>query len=317
MESRLKHFPISYFAVILGFSGLTIATIRAEHIFDIHGVSLVFGYATAGLYFFFLVIYLAKLIKFPKDVLHELHHPIKISFFPTISISLILLSIIFLGSQKELSKYLLLTGMPMHLFFTLYIISKWIRHEKLEIKHKNPAWFIPVVGNVLVPIPAMAHFHEDLSWFFFSIGFILWIVLFTIFIYRAIFHKPLPDKLLPTFFILIAPPAISFISYFKMTGEIDGFAKMLYYFAVFTFLLLLWNSKNFMKIKFYLSWWAYSFPIAALTISSFLMFEQTKNYLFEYFGITLLAFLVILIIFLIIKTLTFVFNKKICIPEED
>jgi len=47
----------------------------------------------------------------------------------------------------------------------------------------------------------------------FAVGFILWCVLFTVIMNRIIFHNPLPQKLLPTLFILIAPPAIGFISY--------------------------------------------------------------------------------------------------------
>ena len=195
-------------------------------------------------------------------------------------------------------------------------MSSWIKHE-IDVKHKNPAWFIPIVGNVLVPIPAMTHFHEDISWFFFSIGIVLWIVLFTIFLYRAIFHKPLPDKLMPTFFILIAPPSIAFVAYFKMTGGIDGFAKVLYFFAVFTAMLLFFNAKSFAKIKFYLSWWAYSFPISALIIASFVMYENTDFVLFKYTAIGLYVFLVGLISYLIFKTIKCTFNHKICVPEED
>ncbi len=303
MESRLKHFTISFFAIILGLSGLAIATHRVELHFNIPHVSQWIGFSTLLIYSIFFIIYFIKLIKYPKEVAAELKHPIKMNFFPTLSISLILLSIVFLKSYVDLSKYLLLVGMIVHLFFTIFIMSAWIKHQHIEIKHKNPAWFIPVVGNMLVPIPAMTHFHEDVSWFFFSIGIILWIVLYTIFISRAIFHKPLPEKLMPTFFILIAPPAIGFLAYFKMTGEIDGFAKVLYFFAVFTAIQLFYNARHFSKIKFFLSWWAYSFPISALITASFVMYENNNFLLYKYFAAVLFLFLIGLIIYL--KFLTF------------
>jgi len=317
MNNKLKNFPISLFAIIMGLSGLSIATQRIESFTSIPKIHEIIGIFTAFLYAIFIVLYGLKLSKFPTEVKHELNHPVKRSFFATISVSMILLSIVFLEEYTTLSFYLLVIGMLSHLLFTLYILSVWIRHEKINVNHKNPAWFIPIVGNILVPIPAMIHFHEDVSWFFFSIGFILWIVLFTIFIYRAIFHQPLPDKLLPTFFILIAPPAIGFISIVKMTGELNGFSKMLYFFALFTAMLLFYNSDYFSKIKFYLSWWAYSFPIAALTIASFLMYSKTQFVLFQYITLGLYIFLVILILYLIIKTISLAIKGKICIPEED
>jgi len=52
----------------------------------------------------------------------------------------------------------------------------------------------------------------ELSWFFFSVGLIMWAVMFTIIMNRIIFHNPLPQKLMPTLFILIAPPAVALIS---------------------------------------------------------------------------------------------------------
>ncbi len=134
---------------------------------------------------------------------------------------------------------------------------------------------------------------------------------------EAIFFKPLPDKLMPTFFILIAPPGIAFLAYFKMTGEIDGFAKVLYFFAIFTALQLFYNAKQFTKIKFFLSWWAYSFPIAALSTASFVMYENNNFILYKYVATGLFLFLVGLIIYLTFKTIQGIIKHQICIKEED
>jgi tellurite resistance protein len=117
----------------------------------------------------------------------------------------------------------------------------------------NPAWFIPAVGNILVPIVGIIHAPAEISWFFYSIGFFFWIILLIIFFNRIIFHSPLPEKLLPTLFILIAPPAVGFVSLVKLTGEVGDFSKILYYFGLFLTLLLMFQFNIFKKIKFYLS----------------------------------------------------------------
>ncbi len=317
MESRIKYFSISFFAMILGLGGFVIASHKLELAYGLSHISSYISFVVLGIYSLLLLVYLAKFIKYPEDVKKELNHPVKMNFFPTLSISLILLSIIFFGAFPVFSKYLLLVGMSVHLFFTVFIMSAWIKHQNLEIKHKNPAWFIPVVGNVLVPISAMNHFHPDVSWFFFSIGIVLWIVLYTIFIGRAIFNKPIPDKLMPTFFILIAPPALSFLAYFKMTGTIDGFAKVLYFFALFTALQLFYNIKAFAKIKFYLSWWAYSFPIAALSAASFVMYANNDFVLYKIIATGLFVFLVFLISYLAYRTIKGLLKHEICINEEN
>ena len=117
----------------------------------------------------------------------------------------------------------------------LYVLHVWFNHEHLKIAHLNPAWFIPAVGNILVPIAGVGLGYIELSWFFFSIGILFWIVLFTIIMNRVLFHEPLPAKLAPTLFILIAPPAVGFVSYIGLTGGggIDGFARILFYGALF------------------------------------------------------------------------------------
>jgi tellurite resistance protein len=51
--------------------------------------------------------------------------------------------------------------------------------------------------------------------------------LFAIILNRIIFHNQFAPKFMPTLFILIAPPAIGFISYIKLTGSLDFFAQIL------------------------------------------------------------------------------------------
>lgn len=214
-----------------------------------------------------------------------------------------------------LSKYFWIVGVIIHTFFTYVIISFWMLHPNFDIKHFNPAWFIPVVGNVLIPVAGIKFFISDISWFYYSIGFVFWIILFSIFIYRIIFHHPLPEKLVPTLAILIAPPAVAFIAYVKMTGTIDSFAKVLYFFALFLTTFLLREFKMFSSIKFYLSWWAYSFPISSITIASVLMFSVSKIVFYKYLALAFFIILVLIVLILIPKTINAMKCKEICVEE--
>lgn len=191
----------------------------------------------------------------------------------------------------------------------------WIHHQHFEIHHINPAWFIPVVGNILVPIAGMRHGFGELSWFFFSIGLLFWLVLLTIIFYRVIFHHPLPERLVPTFFILIAPPAVGFISYVNLAGDIDGLARVLYYAALFLTLLLAAQFFRFARLKFFLSWWAYSFPLAAITVASFVMYSHTGLMMHRNAAVALLAVLSMVIVILIYNTVRAIARREICVEE--
>lgn len=315
-KSRIAHFPISFFAMVMGLSGLTIAWEKTQHVYALNlPISLPLTTITSITFVLLILVYGFKLLNYPDEVQKELKHPVKLNFFPTISISLILLSVIFLSWDKTISQYLWVCGSSIHLVFTIYVVNSWIHHEHYEINHINPAWFIPAVGNVLVPIAGVPLGYPDVSWFFFSIGMIFWIILLTIIFYRMLFHSPIADRLLPTMFILIAPPAVGFISYIKLVVEIDAFARILYFVSLFFTLLLFAQINRFIKLKFFLSWWAYSFPIAAVTIASLRMFEITSNHYYSYIGIFLLTILTFIVGLLIIKTLIAIYKKGICVDE--
>lgn len=315
-QARLSHFPVSFFSVILGMTGFTIAWAKAESLFAelplVSGVLLPFAII---LFVMISLLYLSKMAWHWESVAKELDHPVKLNFFPTFSISLILLSIALLHDSPLPSRYLLIAGAAIQFAFTLYVISVWINHTKFEIVHINPAWFIPVVGNILVPIAGVEHFSPEISWFYFSIGVLFWLVLLTIIFYRAIFHHPLPEKLVPTFFILIAPPAVGFLSYVKLTGSIDSFARVLYYSALFLLMLLLFQYRLFTRLRFFLSWWACSFPLAAMTIATLHMYERTGYMFFQYLSGALLTLLTGIILALTWNTLAAVARREICVED--
>jgi len=159
------------------------------------------------------------------------------------------------------------------------------------------------------------HASVEISWFFFSIGLVFWLVLLTIIFYRMFFHQPLPAKLLPTLFILIAPPAVGFISWFQLVGEVNAFGRVLYYDAIFLTLMLMTQASRFLRLEFFLSWWAYSFPMAAMTIATFVMYEELQLVFFKGLGVLLLGLLTLLIAVLIGKTALAVQRRAICIED--
>lgn len=316
-SSRLEHMPVAFFAMIMGTLGLTLAWQKSTHVLQLPTlVAQVLLILSAVVFATIVLSYLLKIIRFPHAVLAEFNHPIKMSFFPAFSIGIILMSIATLEVSVELSRFLWILGSSLQLIFTLNVLTRWIYHPNFTISHSTPAWFIPVVGNILVPIAGVEHGFYELSWFFFSIGLLYWIVLKTLIFNRVIFHDPIPVRLLPTLFILIAPPAVGFIAYMKLNnGIFDGFARVLYYSAAFLVLLLLTQFMRFSRLQFFMSWWAYSFPLAAFTIASNIVYQHTGNALFAYLSYTMLTLVTLLVMLLIVKTLQAVISGAVFQPE--
>ncbi|MDR9454835.1 MAG: SLAC1 anion channel family protein [Spiribacter sp.] len=313
---RIEHFPIAFFAMIMGLSGLSLAWQKAAEVLHtpaVVGTALVL--ATAGIFLVLVGIYLTKLVRFPAAVAAELRHPVKMSFFPAISISLVLLGTALRGLSPDLAYGLWIAGASAHLLVTLYIVTQWMHQAHFEITHINPTWFIPAVGNILVPIAGVGFGHATLSWFFFSIGILFWLVLLTIVFYRVFFHAPLPGRLLPTLFIMVAPPAAGFVAYIQLAGSLDGFARILVNIGLFLTLLLLVQARRFASLQFFLSFWAYSFPMAAMTIATLIHHELTGSDVFLWLGAVLLGLTTVLISWLIGLTIRAAANGQICQPE--
>lgn len=317
INSRLQHFPVALFSSVMGLCGLAMALRQAEAVLGLPVPAGDLVAVLAGVVFAILAaLYLAKLLSFRAAVMADLNHPQRMSFVATISVSLILLAILALPAWPTLSAGLWAAGSLLHLGMTLYVLSAWVYQPRFEIHHISPAWFIPVVGNILVPIAGVHHASPELNWFFFSVGLLFWLVLFTIIIYRMIFHNPLPERLLPTLFILIAPPAVGFVAYLKLTGGVDAFARILFNAALFITLWLLLQAPRFLRLPFYLSWWAYSFPLAAMTIATLTLYGLSGGSWLRWVGQGLLFLLVVVVSWLALRTLLAIQRGQICVEEK-
>ncbi len=72
---------------------------------------------------------------------------------------------------------------------------------------------------------------------------------------------------------------------------------------------------RFIRGGFFISSWAYSFPLAAMTIATFVMAKRSGLEFFVWLGGLLLAIVSLVVIVLVRKTLSAVGRKAICVPE--
>ncbi len=314
-QNRLKYFPVMMFAIVMGLAGLTIVYQKAEEFFGISssiGNSLVV--LVSVIFIIITLVYIVKIILYPSMVKSEFKHPVRINFFAAIAISSLLVSIVYHPINHTVAYYLFLIGTVLQTFFTFYTISFWINNN-LELHHSNPAWFIPIVGNVLVPVAGSDMLDIHYLTYYFAVGIFFWIILTAILINRIIFHHQLVGKFMPTLFIFVAPPSIGFIAYVKMFGQFDLFGGILYNLAIFFTLLLFFMYKNFLGLKFFISWWAFTFPLTAVTISSMLAYKITKLVLYKYFALLFMIVATVVITIVALSTIKYMVLGEICIDE--
>lgn len=295
--SAIRYLPVATFATLMGSAGLTLAWEKAAEVF---GLTPVISQSLLGFTLCLLVIlgasYLLKFVRHPDAVRDEFNHPIKISFFPAFSIGMMLIAAALHAYFPRVSLVLWGVGALLQLLLTLTLMNVWVHQTRTQVNHTTPAWFIPIVGNIIAPIEAVALGFNEIGWFYFSIGLVYWIVLKVLVFNRILYHDPLPQNLLPTLFILIAPPAVGFIAYQRLSGgSYDAFAHILYYTALFLVILLLTQFGRFARLPFFISWWAYSFPLAAFTTATLIMYQHNHSSVFAGLSVIMLIAITLLI----------------------
>ncbi len=311
-HNRLEHFPVAFFSAVMGLMGTSLALEAAGLVLVGHLIfacAVIVFAAQAGLY-------ALKAVRHPGAVAAEWNHPIKLSFFPAISISLLLAAIALRSTAAGLAAMIWGIGAIGQAILTLAIVTSWISHRGFGVGQMSPAWFIPAVGNVIAPIAGVSLGFVEASWYFFAIGVMFWLVLLTLVFNRLVFHEPLPGKLRPTLTILIAPPAVAFLAWLQLNGgSLDPFARVLYNLGLFFTALVLIQSRGLLRLPFALSFWALSFPVAAMTIASFRYAALSDVAIFSAIGWALLVLLLGIITGLLWRTGVAILRDEICQPE--
>ena len=156
---------------------------------------------------------LLRVQRYPEAWADDCRHPVRHTFIATLPVGLILLAAVAmaLDAPTALARGLWWLGSIGQLLVTLWVLGRWFLPAKaggLQWASATPALFIPIVGNVLVPLAGVPLGHAEWSAAQFGIGLLFWPVVMVLLVVRIATQGMLPERLLPTLFILIAPPAV-------------------------------------------------------------------------------------------------------------
>ncbi len=269
---RLDYLPISLFGSTMGLTGLSVAWGLAHTLF---GMPLWVSEAIAAVslitFLVLLIAYSVKAGSAPDKVLSEFRHPIAGNLFGTFLISILLLPIVIAPVSLMAARILWCVGATGMLLFSWTIVSRWMS-DRQQMAHATPAWIVPVVGMLDVPLalPSIGLSPlPEVMILSLAVGLFFAVPLFTLIFSRLIFEARMPDNLQPTLLILVAPFSVGFSSYVVTVGRIDLFAQSLYFLMLFVLAVLLGRLRALGRCcPFRFSWWAVSFPLAACAIAA-------------------------------------------------
>ena len=148
----LEYLPVGLFGSVMGLTALSVAWQLAHEQYGLPGW---IGQAIGALALLAFVLMLAgygiKLVTAFGAVSAEFRHPIAGNMFGTVPISLLLLPIVLEPFAHRLAQALWIIGALGMIVFAWLIVSRWMS-DRQQVAHATPAWIIPVVGLLDVPL---------------------------------------------------------------------------------------------------------------------------------------------------------------------
>jgi tellurite resistance protein len=312
-EASVRNLPVNLFASVMGLSGLALAWRLA------HGslgapvfVGEAIGAFALGVFVLISLGYLTKLARHPEAVHAEFHHPVAGNFFGTIVISILLLSAV-VGPYSAPAARAVWTAGVLSTFALSFVAVSRLLKGQVDASHAVPAWLIPGVATLDIPVTGA---HMSMAWaselnlVASAVGAVLALVLFAMIVSRLVHRDPLAPAMTPSLMILVAPFAVGFLAYSNIVGDIDRFAALLFYFALFMFAVV--APKVFRPgMKFSPNWWAIGFPMAALVNAALKYAQSRASWPLWVLAMVLLGVLSLVLAVLTVRTVRIALNGKL------
>ncbi|MGA4555157.1 SLAC1 anion channel family protein [Methylorubrum aminovorans] len=304
---RFEYLPVALFGSVMGLTGLSVAWQLAARRFGLPGlVADGIGWAALAAFLALALAYGTKAVTAWPTVVAEFRHPIAGNLFGTVLISLLLLPLVIVRISPLLAQGIWILASAGMVVFAVVIVSRWMSSRQ-QVAHATPAWIVPVVGLLDIPLaaPALGLPHTGtLTLFALSVGLFFAVPLFTLIFARLLFEEPLAPAMRPTLMILVAPFMVGFSSYASTLGRIDAFAEGLFLVGLFVFVILIGLLRDLPRCcPFRVSWWAVSFPAAAAAVAALRYADHAQIGLADGLALLLLAFATGLIGALALRTL--------------
>jgi len=269
-SSPLKFLYPGWYAIVMGLAGLSLAWHRAVPLMGepAAAVSAAVGGVAAVVFGLLAAATVARGWRHPDAWGEDRRHPVRHTFIAALPIAVLLLATVAVAlvGPTFWARALWWAGSLSQLLVTVWVLGRWWRGNQaggLQWMSVTPALFIPIVGNLLAPLAGVPLGHTEWATAQCGIGLMFWPIVLVMILVRIATQGMFPDRLLPTIFIFIAPPAVAGLVALTL-GASPLVAWMAWGMALFGLLWVGTQTRRIVALPFSLPHWAMSFPLAAL-----------------------------------------------------
>ncbi len=267
--------PPNVYSIAFGLAGLGEAWKAASQVLTIGAVVPNVIFVLAGGAWLVLTLWYAS--QGSRRLLSDLRDPVQSPFVSIAVIVPMLLAAALASYAFTAGRVLVLIFLALTIAVGAFLYGQWIVAD-MTPEAAHPGYFVPTVAGGFLGATAAAEVHlHALAWAAFGVGVLCWALLGSAILSRLMFRSVLPDPLVPTLAIEVAPPAVAGIAYFALTdGATTVLADVLGGYLVLMALVQLRFIPLYARLRFAPGSWAFCFSYAAVATDALLWIASTR-----------------------------------------
>lgn len=302
MKKVIQKVPVPLCGVMLGFAAL-------GNLLQSYGEGI--RYTCGIVAAFLLVLVLLKLVMFPEMIKEDFKNPIMASVAGTFPMAIMLLSTYikpFIGAG---AKYIWYFAIGLHLVLIIYFTLKFVL--RIQMQKVFASYFIVYVGIAVAAVTAPAFEELAIGTYAFWFGFVTFILLLALVTIRYMKYKEIPEPAKPLFCIYAAPMSLCIAGYVQsVTPKSRGFLLTMLCVATVLYVVALVKAIGYLRLKFYPSYAAFTFPFVISAIATKQTMACLANMkqpmpMFQYIVLVETVIAIVFVIYTFIRFMQFIF----------
>lgn len=258
MKDIIKKVPLPICGVMLGTAALgNLLQSYSE------GIRYVCGIAAA----FLLLLIMMKLIWFPGMIKEDMGNPIMASVAGTFPMAVMILSTYvkpFIGTAAFI---VWIAAILLHIALILYFTCKFI--VKLQMPKVHASYYIVYVGIAVAAVTAPAYEQTGIGAATFWFGLAAFVILLVLVTMRYVKYREVPEPAKPLICIYAAPMSLCVAGYVQsVMPKSRTFLLGMLFVATVLYVFSLVKAMGCLRLKFYPSYAAFTFPFVISAIAA-------------------------------------------------
>ncbi|WDV44473.1 TDT family transporter [Clostridiaceae bacterium M8S5] len=255
--------------------------------------------------FIFICLIFKIIIDF-QSLKKGVNNPVVASVLPTFSMGLMILATYMKTFNSKVALIVWFLAIIIHI--ALVIVFTRLYLLNFDIKKVFPSYFIVYAGIVVASVTAPAFNKLIVGKSMFYFGFIGYLFILPVVVYRVYKYRDMTKATLPTLAIFTAPSNLclaGYISAFKDKNEVILYFLILLSFITFTYAI--YNMPKLLRNNFYPSYSAFTFPfvISAVATKKLYVYFRATGLNIEIFKYLYIAQMIISVLFVSYVTIKY------------